>query len=96
MAEQVCKRIACEAGPGVGNGNFDHIICGPGVRDNQLTVRRGGHRLQRIAEQVDQDLLNLDPVGKHQVVRRVQVEAQKYSLLAGAGEPERAGLLDHF
>ena len=59
-------------------------------------MRRDGHRFQRIAEQVDQDLLNLDPVGKHQVARRVQVEAQKHALFAGAGEPERAGLFDHF
>jgi hypothetical protein len=47
-------------------------------------VRRDGHRFQRIAEQVDQDLLNLDPVGKHQIARRVQVEAQKHALFAGA------------
>ena len=59
-------------------------------------MRRDGHRFQRIAEQVDQHLLYLDPVGKHQIVRRVQVEAQKHALFAGAGEPECAGLFDHF
>ena len=59
-------------------------------------MRRDGHRFQRIAEQVDQHLLNLDPVGKHQIARRVQVEAQEHALFAGAGEPERAGLFDHF
>ena len=53
------ERIACKAGPGIGNGNFDHVMCGPGVRGNQLTVRRDSHRFQRIAEQVDQHLLNL-------------------------------------
>jgi hypothetical protein len=52
-------------------------------------VRRDGHRFQRIAEQVDQDLLNLDPVGKHQIARRVQVEAQKHALFAGGWWPGR-------
>ena len=59
-------------------------------------MRRDGHRFQRIAEQVDQNLLNLDPVGQHQIARRVEFEAQKHALFAGAGEPERAGLLDQF
>ena len=34
------------------------------------------HRFQRVAEQIDQHLLDLDPVGQHQVARRVEVEAQ--------------------
>jgi hypothetical protein len=59
-------------------------------------VRRDRHRFQRVAEQVDQDLLNLDPVGKHQVAGRIQVEAQEHALFAGAAEPERAGFFDQF
>jgi hypothetical protein len=59
-------------------------------------VCRDSHRFQRIAEQVDQDLLNLDPVGKHEVACRVQVEAQEHTLFAGAAEPKRAGFFDQF
>ena len=51
-----------------------------------ISSRRGElrHRLQRIAKQVDQHLLDLDPVGQHQVDCRIEVEAQLHALLAGA------------
>ena len=52
------------------------------------------HRLQRIAEQVDQNLLDLDPIDQHQIVLRVEIEAKLDALFAGAGEAERAGFLD--
>ena len=52
------------------------------------------HRLERVAKQIDQHLLDLDPVHQHQIVLRVQVEPKLHALLAGAGETERAGFLD--
>ena len=52
------------------------------------------HGLERVAEQVDQHLLDLDPVHQHLIVPRVQIEPKLHALLAGAGETERAGFLD--
>ena len=52
------------------------------------------HRLKGIAKQVDQNLLDLDPVDQHQIELRVQTEAKLHILLAGARQTERAGLLN--
>src|SRR5206468_10731743 len=41
-----------------------------------------------------QDLLDLDPVGENEIGLRIETEAELYVLLARAGEPERASLLD--
>ena len=54
------------------------------------------HGLERIAKQIDQHLLDLDPVYQHLIVLRIEVEAKLNALLAGAGEAERAGFLDQF
>ena len=83
------------AGAGIGHGDLDHVVGRPGtLDDDQLAARRLRHRLERVAEQIDQHLLDLDPVDQHQSCARVEIEAQLHALLAGAGEAERAGLLD--
>ena len=64
------------------------------VRCDQFPPRRLRHRLERIAKQIDQDLLDLDPVHQHQIVLRIEIEAKPHALFAGAGQAERAGLLD--
>ena len=74
--KQVRLGIVAKSMPGVRHGNFNHIICGLGVRGDQLAMGRIGHRFQRIAEEIDQNLLDLDPVGKHQVACRIELEAQ--------------------
>ena len=54
------------------------------------------HGLERVAKQIDQNLLDLDPVHQHLIVLRVQIEPKLHALLAGAGETERAGFFDQF
>jgi hypothetical protein len=65
--EQIRLDIVAEASPGIGYRNLDHVVCYPHVRRNQLTVAGASHGLQRIAEQIDQDLLDLNPIGQYQV-----------------------------
>ena len=68
-----------------------------GVLDAMSSPLRGmRHGLERVAEQIDQNLLDLDPVHQHQIVLRVEIEAKLDALLAGAGETERAGFFDQF
>ena len=58
--------------------------------------RRGefGHRLHRVAHQVDQHLLDLDAVGDDAVAGRVERESQLQALLARADQSQRRRLLD--
>ena len=65
-----------------------------GVGDDELAPRRLRHRFQRVAEQVDQHLLDLHPVGEHEVGVGIEAEAKLHVLLARAGKAERAGFLD--
>src|SRR5712672_820555 len=52
------------------------------------------HRLQRIAKQIDQNLLDLNPIHQHQVAPSVEIEAELDPLLASARETERPGLFN--
>ena len=92
--KQVHMGIVAKSMSGIRNGNFNHIIGCLGVGDDQLAMGRTGHRFQRIAEEIDQHLLDLDPIGNHLVVGRIELEAQHKPLFASPGEPERAGFLD--
>ena len=65
--EQLRRHIRCDAGPRVGNIDGNHVVnCGPG-RDNQFATFRTLHRLNRVAQQIEQHLLNLDLVDKDEV-----------------------------
>ena len=75
-------------------GDLDHVVADSLGRCDKLALRRGGHRLQRVAEQVDQHLLDLHAVDEHEVMRVVEFELQIDALFPRAGEAERAGFLD--
>ena len=51
---------------------------------------RVGHGVECVSKQVDQNLLDLDPINQHLIVLRVEIEAKLDALFAGAGKPERA------
>ena len=52
------------------------------------------HGLECIAKQINQNLLDLDAIHQHGIVRRIEIKAKLDALLAGAGKPEGAGLFD--
>ncbi len=85
-----------EPGPGIRHRDFDHVVRDLGVRGAKLPLLRLRHRLQGVAEQIDQNLLNLDPIHQDQIDLRVHIEAKLYVLFSGAGQPERARLLNQF
>ena len=82
--KQIGFDVVMESGSGVGHRDFDHIVVDFCVRGNQLSPRRLRHRLERIAEKIDQHLLDLDPIDQNQVEFRIEIEAQLDVLLAGA------------
>jgi hypothetical protein len=94
--KKTLHHVFSEAGSGVGYGDFDHIIGYRGIGYSQFASRGMCHGFKRVTKQVDQDLLDLNPVHQHLVVLRVQIEPNMYALLAGAGETESAGFLDQF
>jgi len=94
--KQVGLDVIVETGAGVGHLDFDHVVGDLGVRCNKLALRRLRHRLQGIAEKIDQHLLDLDPIDQNQVEFRIEIEAKLDVLFAGARQTERAGLFDQF
>ena len=64
--------------------------------DDKLAALRRLHRLERVAEQIDQHLLNLDAVGQHQIDAGMNLLAHPYALFAGADKGQGARLLDNF
>ena len=53
--------------PRVGNANGNHVVCCGRGRDNKLAAIGALHGLNRVAQQIEQDLLNLDLVDKNEV-----------------------------
>ena len=92
--KQVRLDVILESRAGVGHLDFDHVVGDPGIGRDQLPPRALRHRFERVAEQVDQDLLNLHPVGQHQIGLRIQIEAKLDVLFARSGKSERSRLLD--
>ena len=52
------------------------------------------HCLDRVAQKIEQDLLNLHLVDEHKIHGRVELEAHAHSLIFGSHERERARFLD--
>ena len=52
------------------------------------------HRLHRVAQQIDQHLLDLHAIGHHEIVCRIEVEFQQDPGLARAHEAKRRRLFD--
>ena len=84
-----------DARAGVGDGDLDHVV-GERACVETTSSRRSAvvHRLDGVADQVEQHLLDLDPVGEHQIGARIELEADPDAVLLGADQGQRARLLD--
>ena len=83
-----------DAGTGIGDGDFDHVVGRRRGRDDKFAALGILHRLDGIAHQIEQDLLNLHLVGQHEVDARIELEAHAHAFVLGADQRERARLLD--
>ena len=52
------------------------------------------HRVDRIANEVEYDLLDLDLVGEHQIDLRIEVEPHAHTMFLGTDQRQRARFLD--
>ena len=84
-----------DAGAGVGDADLDHVVRQQAAVMHQARAGRTlGHRLDGVAHQVEQHLLDLHLVGQHQVGARIELEAHPHAVLLGADQRQRARLLD--
>src|SRR5437868_239242 len=93
--EELRGDLGSKPGSGIGDAHFDRLLAACHGGDLELATLRGfDHGLDGVADQVDQDLLDLDAVGEHQVGRRVEPEGDLYAVLPGTDQGKRAGVLD--
>ena len=88
--KQIGFDVIVESVPRIGHRDLNHVVGDPGIGRDKLPFRRLRHRFKRIAEQIDQYLLNLHPVHQNPIERRVQIEAKLDVLLTGARQTECA------
>ena len=66
------------------------------ARDQQFPARRLFHGLDRIADQVQQHLLDLHLVDQDEIVRRIDLKSYSHAMFLRAHQRERARLFDQF
>src|SRR5215217_7425660 len=86
--------FGADAGPGVGDADQRHAALGGRDAHHKVAPFAPGHRIDRVADEVQDDLLHLDLVGEHEIDRAVEFEADAYAMLLGADQGERARFLD--
>src|SRR5262249_25298037 len=65
---------------GVGDADGDHAVLAGSRRNDELAWLRVFHRLDRVAQQIEQDLLDLHLVGEHEIDRRVELKPHANAL----------------
>ena len=81
------------ARPGIGDKDFHQFAVRP-ARNQQFPARGLLHGLDRIADQVQQYLLDLDLVDQDEVVHRIDLKPYSHAVLLRAHKRERAGFFD--
>ena len=92
------KQLTChvrrDPGSGVGDADRDHPVAGRPGRHDQLSLVAALHRLDRVSNEIEQNLLDLNLVGKHEIDRRIELEPHTDAPVLGADQRERACFLD--
>jgi hypothetical protein len=78
----------------VGDADRDHPVAGRPGRHDQLSLVAALHRLDRVPNEVEQNLLDLNLVDKHRIDRRIELEPHADAPVLGADQRERARFLD--
>src|SRR5262249_30362991 len=73
--EKLGADLRRDAGSSVGNGNFDHVLGRQRGGDDEFATLGVLHRLDGIAHQVEQHLLDLHFVSQHIIGARIELEA---------------------
>ena len=79
---------------GIGDADFGHAVLGGRCRNNQFADGFVLHRLDRVANEVEQNLLNLNLVRQHIVEPRSEGKTYAHALVLGADQRQRARFFD--
>ena len=87
-----CRRyIRRDPAARVGNFDGNHLVFGWIGGNIQLAAFGGLHGLNRVAQQIEQDLLNLNLVDKNKVDGRVMLQVHSNRLILRGNKSERGG-----
>src|ERR1700722_20964976 len=89
------SHVGVDAGSAVGDGEFDQVGASKRGRQVKLTAVRPDHGFERIAHEVDQDLLDVNSIA-HNVRRSgIKSHARPHARSAGTDQYEHPRLVDH-
>src|SRR5215475_5289220 len=83
-----------DAAAGVRDADRYHLVLAARGGNEQLAMMRLLHRLDGIADQVEQDLLDLHLVGQYEIRRRIELELDADALILDADQRQSGGFLD--
>src|SRR3954451_13272437 len=92
--EQFAGHFFRQSGTAVRNGDLNRLVVDQGRRHLELAPLRFGHRLGRITDQIDEDLLELNAVGDDLKSLRIEPERYLDAGHRGSRQGEGARLLD--
>src|SRR5262249_49557191 len=92
--EELRHHFLRDPGPGVGHADGDHIVIAGSGGNNELASLRRLHGLDGIAQQVQQNLLDLHLVDKDEIDGRVELKPNRNALILGSDQRQGAGLLN--
>src|SRR5499427_486012 len=92
--EELRHQFLRDPGPGVGNADGDHVVVAGGGGNDELASLRRLHGLDGIAQQVQQNLLNLHLVDKDEINSGVELKPHTYALILGSDQRQGACFLD--
>ena len=83
-----------EARPAVADGDLDALLLEQGRGQHELAPLARRHRLERVADQIDEYLLDLNSIGERLRGLRVEAETHIDAVRSRAGQREGGRLLD--
>src|ERR1700722_9385123 len=92
--KQAAGNIAGNSRSNIGDGDLDHVVIESPRRHGDLPRFLIGHRLKRIADQVDDHLLDLNAVHQYNPGVVIEFKRQTDLLRSDATQYEGAGFLD--
>src|SRR6516164_9645685 len=92
--EELRHQFLRDPGPRVGNADGDHVVvAGSGGNDELASLRRL-HGLDGIAQQVQQNLLDLHLIDEDEIDGRIELKPDTHPLILGSDQRQGAGLLN--
>src|SRR5262245_53932079 len=92
--EELRHQFRRDPGPRVGHTDGDHgVVAGCGGNDELASLRRR-HRLDRIAQQIQQNLLDLHLVDEDEIDGGIELKPHTHPLILGPDQRQGAGLLN--